>query len=359
MITGGSFCRAGTPLQAIAALAASLALFPSPVIAANPAVDSSGPVINSYIDYVPTSAEYPSALAPAVEKLAAAVRADLKAPPSNQKTAPGAKPDGQAKARFNPSIEQLNAMRPKIARGYLDELDFLLGYAIERSGDAKQALSIYERSLNLRSDNLVAAFRRGMALSILGQYDTALNQFREIEWRSPALHHEVYFKIADCLTHQNKKDEAVKYVERAHQAEPSYIPVVRQLVQIRTDLLDTTHDPAQKSQLEHQILGDLGQILEKNPDDRDIGLLYAGLLLKFSDPLIDSDRIDRAASIARKFSEKSDFGDDKAVMMLVNSLLKKRDVDGAQKALDQGLKKHPHSTELQSGRRQLEIERGG
>jgi tetratricopeptide (TPR) repeat protein len=313
---------------------------------------TANPSINSYVDYIPTTEEYPRLFAAIIGQLADAVRVDLKAAPNDPKRAE------LAKARFQPIIESLAQLRPKTARGYLDELDFLQGYAVERGGDSKQALTLYDQSLALRSDNLIAAFRRGIILIKTGDYEKALNQFKEIEWRSPSLHHEVYFEIADCLLHQNKKDEAVKYVEKAHQADPSFVPVLRQLVQIKSDILTTTRDPALRSQLEHQILGSLGQILQKNPEDRDAGLDYAALLLKFSDPLIDSERIDQASSIARKFAEKSEFGDEKAVMMLFDSLLKKRDIDGAEKALNLGLKRHPRSAALQGGKRQLQIERG-
>ena len=313
---------------------------------------AANPSINSYVDYIPTTDEYPRVFAAIIGQLADAVRADLKTAPTDPKRAE------LAKARFKPIIESLAQLRPKTARGYLDELDFLQGYAVERGGNSNQALTLYDQSLALRSDNLIAAFRRGIILIKTGDYEKALNQFKEIEWRSPSLHHEVYFEIADCLLHQNKKDDAVKYVEKAHQADPSFVPVLRQLVQIKSDMLSTTRDPALRSQLERQILGSLGQILQKNPEDRDAGLDYAALLLKFSDPLIDSERIDQASSIARKFAEKSEFGDEKAVMMLFDSLLKKRDIDGAEKALNQGLKKHPRSAALQGGKRQLQIERG-
>lgn len=310
------------------------------------------PEINSYIDYLPAAAEYPPPLAPAVKQLADAIRQSAQARPA------AGKPAETDNSRFKAAAETLARLKSTTARGFQDELNFLQGYAAENLGDNRQALAFYDQSLGLRSDNVIASFRRGVVLIKTGDYEKALNQFKEIEWRSPAFHHEVYFEIADCLMHLNKKDEAVKYIEKAHQADPAYIPVLRQLVRMKTEMLVTTYDPAQRSQLERQILGELGQILERSPDDRDVGLEYAGLLLKFSDPLVDSERIDRAVDLSKHFAESSDYGDERAVMMLFDSLLKKGDIEAAEKALKRGLLKHPHSANYQSGLKQLKIERG-
>ena len=315
---------------------------------------SASPGINSYVDYIPTAAEYPAPLGGVVQRLADAVSASTQ----RSKAEPAKKTDATDKSRFSAIAVELSKLKLKIARGYQDELIFLQGYTSENLGEHRQALAFYDQSLALRSDNPIAAFRRGVMLIAVKNYTDALNQFKEIEWRSPSFHHEVNYEIADCLLHLNKKEEAIKYIEKAHQADPSFVPVLRLLVRMKTEMLETTVDPAARSQIEKQILSDLGHILEKNPEDRDTALIFGGLLLKFSDPLVDSDRLDRAATIARHFAEQSQYGDEKAVMLLFDSLLKKGDVDGAEKVLKEGLKKHPRSVQLQSGLKQLKIERG-
>ena len=135
------------------------------------------------------------------------------------------------------------------------------------------------------------------------------------------------------------------------------MPALKLMVNARKEQRAETADPAVKAQLEAQIAADLTSISRMDGNDRESSLKLVRMLLKRSDPLLNSERLNEAQGIAQRFASRSGYTDDESVRLLFDTQLKRGDLEGAEKTLKKGLSKKPKSALLQEASRQLEIQK--
>lgn len=248
------------------------------------------------------------------------------------------------------------AARKKLSRGVHDELFEISGFCAEAMGENKAALKDYDSSLKLRSTNPRARFRKARLLQVSGEHEQAIRQFKEVLWETKISHHEILYSIAKSLLALEKQSEAFKIAEQARLKNPGYLPLLRLLVDLRGELMELSVEPLEKSQMEAQIAADLTLITAQAPLDRTAGLALVRLLLKNSDPLLNSQRLVEAEQIATRFAEGSGFKDEESVRLLFDAQLKRGNTEAAAATLERGQSINPNSEELTRAAAQLKIE---
>lgn len=299
----------------------------------------------SFIGYRPRAAHFPPALSA------------LSAPVEQGFQQLDAKRTDDAKRSFTQALGAAEKLSGSLNRGYQDQLWFLTGMAHEGLGHERDALKSYDRSLEIRPNNLLSVFRSGLLLKQTGQCEKAIPKFRELDWQAKALSYEMKFLIGECLVVLQKPDEAMKQFQAAYDQNPSFAPVVKTMIKTRRDLLAKSGDPKQRSALTAQLMHDLSALVRDNPGDRDASLELAHLLLQSGDSVLDSSKASRAEQLAKKFVDDSGYKDDAAARILIQAQMKRGALDQAQATLDQALQRTPKSNELAAAKRQLEIER--
>ena len=302
--------------------------------------------LTSLIDFTPNKTQFQSELTDAVQPLeeAAALIAT--------------KHETEAKARYQEASKRAESLLKTLARGYHDELYFLLGFAREKLEDYSGAARAFEASLKLKRTNVLVLFRHAYVLQRSGKCEAALPEFREVLWQTRAEAHEVLYLQGECQLALGKAEDAVKSFEAARVRNSHFVPAVRRLVAARQELITTTTDPKLRTELERQISSDLSVISQQNPEDRDSSLQLAGMLLRGADPLLSKQRLKQAESLAKRFAESSAFADVKSVRLLFEAQRKQGDLAAAEQTLKRGLKASPEATELREAALQLDIDKG-
>lgn len=338
------FLKSFAPLAFGSVLAAALPAFASTPQTPAASAPSRGENSGTFIDYRPSAAEYSPALKAIVEPLTqacAAIKPESAAPLSKD-----------TQRLLEESISRNIAFQSQSTRGLRDELNFLLGYAYEKLGQNDEALKAYERSIEERSGNPLALFRHAVVLARLGHCDTAVPEFDETLWKTQQAKAEILYAKADCLATLTRIDEANTVLTAARAANPNFIPAIRLSVMLKAPSLQ-----GKNPTLEAQVLPDLRLVAQNRPNDRDIQLLLAKVLLRRSNPLLGLDGANEAETIARRYAESSHYADDTAVRIIADSQLLHGDMNAAEATLKLGLEKNPASPLLASAMHQLMVQR--
>lgn len=113
---------------------------------------------------------------------------------------------------FEKAIEILK----EVLREYPEHGEALsaLGKIYLSAGNLKEGLSIFERLVNLRKNDLVTLLRYGQALSLNGFYEKAEKVFLICLEKNPRMK-EAYGELAKIYSLKEKKDEVLKLYEKA------------------------------------------------------------------------------------------------------------------------------------------------
>ncbi len=320
-------------------------LLPGFCFAAPPTLEQQHPA-HSFLDYSPDPADYPGPLNPLVKLIAEANALDQN---KQKKT---------AQEKFAAAIELARQLLNKTPRGYHDSIYQLMGFAEEKSGSLNDAIKSYRTSLELKANNPVILFRHAYLLKRTGNCKEAVPEFQEVVWRTKENMHEALFFLAECLLDIGNEEEALKLSQAAYQSNPLFLPVLHQLLAMREKLLSKEKNPEEKAKLENQIRADLAAIVKQDPEDRECSLKFGQSLLKDSDPLLNSDKLKQAESLAAHFAQISKFSDEQSVKLLFDAQIRQGKLNEADKTLQQGLSRIPDSAILKKAQTQLDIERG-
>ncbi len=304
------------------------------------------PTTTSFLNYLPDAQQFPQKVRAVFDPLRQGISAMQDHKPE------------EAALAFDNALEIIQALFSKLPRGYHDELYHLQGYIYERLGKLKKAREAYDASLQLRAANPVVIFREAYLLRSSDRCEEAIPKLREVLWRTKENTHEVLYLTADCLLAVGKRDEAMALATDAYQKHPAFLPVLRQLVQVRQAAMATEAEPAKRPQLEGQIATDLAAIVKQDPTDRASALTLSRYYLKQADPLIHPDRLASAEELVRKFALQSNFKDDESVRVLFDALLKRGKIAEAEETLKKGLEAKPTSATLKEAAQQLELVKG-
>ena len=299
---------------------------------------------HSFIQYVPAPVQFPASLSP----VAAPLEQGLKAETAHK---------GNGSGDLNRAVDTAKKLEKSVNRGYEDQLWFLRGMAHEGLGEEKEALKCYDRALKIRPNNLLARFRHGYVLKSAGQCARAIPEFKEVAWQAKDLSYEMDFLVGECLMTLEKPEEALKEFQVANSKNPTFLPVVRHMAATHQELLAKAVNPHERASLEAQLAADLNAITKQAPDDRDAALMLAKMLLNVKDPFLESGKLSRAESLAKKLVDDSNFKDDAAAHVLVQTQVKQGKLDLAEKTLAGALEVNPKSPELAAAKQQLALER--
>ncbi len=298
----------------------------------------------SFINYIPAPVQFPAPLAGVATPLQTGLKAE-----SARK--------GTGAADLTRAVDAAKKLERTVNRGYEDQLWFLRGMAHEGLGQEKEALKSFERALKIRPNNLLARFRHAYVLKTAGKCAQAIPEFKEVAWQAKELSFETSFLTGECLLTLEKPEEALKEFQAASSKNPNFLPVVRRMAATHEELLAKAIDPHEKAVLEGQLTADLNAITKQVPDDRDAALTLARMLLNVSDPFLESGKLARAESLAKKLVDESEFKDATAAHILIQSQLKQGKLDEAEQTLNGALKLNPKSSELAQAKQQLAVER--
>jgi len=298
----------------------------------------------SFINYIPSPVQFPPALSP----VAAPLEAGLKAEAAHK---------GSGAGDLNRAVDAAKKLEKGINRGYEDQLWFLRAMAHEGLGEEKEALRSYDRALQIRPNNLLARFRHGYVLKAAGQCNRAMPEFKEVAWQAKDLAFEMHYLIGECLMTLEKPEEAIKEFQTASQKNPNFLPVVRRMASTHEQLLAKAVDPHERAVLEGELTADLNAITKQVPDDREAALTLAKMLINVKDPFLESGKLTRAETLVKKLVDDSNFKDDAAAHVLVQTQLKQGKLDQAEKTLEGALQVNPSSAELAAAKQQLALEK--
>ena len=302
----------------------------------------------SFINFVPQTryfAQPNHAIATKVEKVVKETRIKIK--PTDLKT---------IESIYLPVIDDISTVRASTNRAFHHELYFLQGYLYQELSMNEKGLTAYDKSLSLRSDYILAVFRRGMILKDSGRCAEARNAMREFEWRTKELEHETSFLIAECYFKEGDAEKGLASLSKSIKAKPNFVLARRLLVEKHREMLPEITDPAKRAEIEANIDSDLAALYEANNDDRDSALDYAETLIHKPDSLLGAKQVSKGTSIARRIAEKSKYTDDRAVKLTVLGFLKANDFSDAEKTIKKGLAANPNSQSLQAVAKQLELQ---
>jgi tetratricopeptide (TPR) repeat protein len=299
-------------------------------------------VLKSFLDYTPHPAQFPEELGPLASEIAAGETAQ--------------KPEDAA-AHFRAAAGIAESLGRAINRGYQDQVFFLRGLIAEGMRQNAEAMKFYEKALHIRPNNMLALFRHAYLLKKSNRCTEALPELREIAWQVKPLSYELDYLIGNCLVSMDQKAEGLKSYQAAYQKNPNFLPVLREMVKTRSELLAQTPDPKKQSDIVAQLINDLSSITRQDPQDRDSALSLARYLLRVDDRLLDSNKLTRAETIVKKLAEDSNYKDDVSVHLLFQVEVKRGDLHAAEDVLKRGLDANAHSKELAAAKQQLEIEK--
>lgn len=292
----------------------------------------------SFREYQPNPAQFPEALRPVVESVAAYS-------------------DGSSPSEAKALQDQISQLRETLSRGYHDELWFLLGLVQERSGQLEAALSSFDRSLQLSNNAPEVLFRKAVVLRKLTRHEKAVEALKEFLWLSKHNTHEARYELGRALCKLQRCPAGLKEIEQALAMAPGFVPALEFLLQEKKKSLARLKDPLERAELEAQITADLRRLVELDPENRDASLALARHALGYSDPLVHGDKLAEAERIARKFSEHSEYKDAEAVRLLFDLYARRGKTQEAANVLERGLKANPTAKTLLNAKRQLEIQR--
>lgn len=301
--------------------------------------------INSFLNYSPDPAHYPKPLHPSIRCLQEA------------RTAKRENPERKADKEFKTCILRAEELLKTVNRGFQDELYLLIGLNYDGLEDSKSALSAYEKSLQRYSNNPLPLFRHAHNLRKTDRCIEAVREYNEVRWRTSLHEHELLYELAQCFLKLEKSDQAVRALEAAHSANPFFTQSGQLLVKTRLTMIEQELDPALREKMEKETIGFLQLIVQQNPTDNDSAKLLTEILIRQSDPLLDSGQLFQAESIAQRLSDASAYKDAEAVRLLFNAQLKQKKMDAASATLERGLKETPKSKILLSAEKQFEIEK--
>lgn len=258
---------------------------------------------------------------------------------------------------FQSALDAAKAVQPKLNRSFEDQLWFLRGLAYAGLGDDKSALDSFDRALKIRPNNLLALFQHALLLKKNNKCAKAIPELKEIAWQVKELAYEMRYLTGECLVVLGQPEEAMKQYEAAYKQNPTYLPVLREMIRAREELLAKTANPQERTVIEAQLSADLNNLNREHPDDRDSTLQLTKLLLNVTDPLLESGKLERAETLAKKMADDSNWKDSEFVRLLAQAQIKRGALDEAEATLARGLKAKPDSKELKEEREQLHIER--
>ena len=175
-------------------------------------------------------------------------------------------------------------VRPDYAEGHND-----LGLALAQQGRLKEAIAHYQKALEARSDLPEAHVNLGNALAQEGQMDEAIAHYQWALGGQPG-NGKIYSNIGHALFQQGKLDEAINYLQRALEILPTFagahdtlglvllqkgqvdqaITHFQQALQYQPDLTDARKNLAdaflQNGQAD-KAFAELSEVLRANPND--------------------------------------------------------------------------------------------
>lgn len=299
----------------------------------------------SFIDFRPTIESLPKVLTSVVEPLLAALELDSQSRKE------------ESAAKYQESLNEIEKMLSSISRGHHHNLYFLQGLIYQQQKKFDKAKISYEKSLKLRASSALTHFRHAMVLKELKNFEDALQEFKEVAWLAPEHAHEAQYLAAECLIELKRPEEAYKLALEAVKKNPTYLPLIRQLVKYRENTMLLEPDPSKRQLTQAQILVDLNLIVSKDPNDRESSLKLARILIQNSDPLIKSSDLEQGKNLALKFAESSEYKDAEAVKTAADAYMKQGKLGEANDIIKKGLDKNPTSNILLSTNKQIEIEK--
>ena len=304
------------------------------------------PAPSSFIDYTPTEAQF----APPLHGIVQAIAEGRKRNQTKQKV--------EARALFEKALQEGQSLLSSLTRGHADEIYFLMGLAYEGLEQDALAIAAYKQALLLGPGDPIALMREAALFRKAGQCEAAIPLLREASWRNPAGRLESDYLLVECLLDLGQKEQAYLVAERAGSSDNRFAPLLRQLVAIRAEKLESETDPRVRTKLEGQMLADLRRIVESDPSDRQSALKLGRLLLRKSDPLMDTEQLAQCEELSARLAEASNYSDPEAVKLLFDVQLKRGEMEAAQSTLERGLESQPEHALLLEAKKQMAIESG-
>ena len=341
MLTNGNFSKF---LNGFLVITGLCILAPKSVLADNaPAEDNRA--FKSFIYYQPKAAQFPSDLSQTVKQI------------EDANSALAQKKADAAESSFRAAVTSSQQLARTVNRNFQDQVYFLQGLAYEGLKNPAEALKSYNKSLAIRPTNMLAMFRHAYMLKQTGNCEKAIPELKEVAWQVRTQSFEMDFLTGECLVTMKRPEEALKTYQIAYQKNPNFLPLLREMIAIRTDLLNMTPDPKKRAVIQTQLENDLRSVVRQDPADRKSALTLARLMLQVDDTLVESGKLAAAETLAKKIAEDSGYQDDVAVRLLSQAQLKRGDSAAAEDTLNKGLAKQPNSSELQAAKQQLEIDK--
>ena len=108
------------------------------------------------------------------------------------------------------------------------------GIALYSSGRLEEAISAYEKAIQLNSDKADAHYNKGNALAALGRYQAAVIAYDKAIKLSPD-DADIYSAKGEALSAMGKNDEAIEAYNLASKLDPDFVVTLTlQLVSIST-----------------------------------------------------------------------------------------------------------------------------
>ena len=95
----------------------------------------------------------------------------------------------------------------------------ILGATLQRQGKLKEAVSIYEKAIQIKPDSADAYNNRGIALVELGELDKAVASYKQAIQIRPD-YAEAFYNLGNALQELGQLNEAIQYYEKAIQIRP-------------------------------------------------------------------------------------------------------------------------------------------
>ena len=121
-------------------------------------------------------------------------------------------------------FETARSLKPNSIEALYDQAIFLQEHGDAEGGRYAEALSLYDRILELDTANASAAFNKGFVhLEYLAQYDSAAHWFEEAIARLP-YYHQAHFNKGLALESMGRLQEALNAYNAALSFDPAYTP---------------------------------------------------------------------------------------------------------------------------------------
>ncbi len=310
---------------------------------------------SSFMDFSPKAAQYQSELAPFFD-LAENILTPKSKPSYTGEAAPqDVSPDEKETLKF--ALAKANELLAKLPRGLHDELYFLSGFALERSGDLEGALLAYQKSLALKSGNPLVRFRHAVTLKGLHKYAAAQVEFGEVRWQTPSQDYELLYLEGECATALSKADNALHSYEASYLRNPTFLPTLRRLAPLYEAQIASGATTKLKAAAKVKYLTLLNIIVDQDQKDLENGIKFAQILIEQSDPQEREAQLKHGFKVSERISIATKYKDLRAAKLLAQSQRLLGDLEGATQSLKLALQANPKSAEISQMIAQIEAQK--